>query len=313
MKKVLSISIGSSKRDHKVHTTIMGEEFIIERRGTDGDKNKAKEMFTELDGKYDAFGIGGIDLYIYSCGKRYTFLDAIKLISNVKKTPAVDGSGLKNTLERMVINYLNDDIGLKFENKKVLMVAGTDRFGMAETFVDLNADVIFGDLIFALGVPIKIKSLKSLSIVARLFAPIITKLPIEWIYPTGSKQDDESKVENKFSHYYQEVDIIAGDFHLIAKHLPSRLDDKIIITNTVTVDNIKDLEKRGVTMIVTTTPDLNGRSFGTNVMEGVLVALAGKNPDELNEEDYHKLLKNINFTPRIINFKNKNLSQEGIS
>ncbi|MFW5991882.1 MAG: quinate 5-dehydrogenase [Halanaerobiaceae bacterium] len=312
MKKVLSISIGSSKRDHKVHTTILDEEFIIERRGTDGDKEMARQMFVELDGKYDAFGIGGIDLYIYAGNKRYTFLDAKKMINNVKKTPAVDGSGLKNTLERIVITYLDRKLDLDFGNKKVLMVSGTDRFGMAETFVELKADVVFGDLIFALGVPIRIKSLKMLAVVAGLFAPVITKLPIEWIYPTGNRQDDNI-ISNKFGRYYREADIIAGDFHLIKKYMPPVLRDKIIITNTVTVDNIKDLKERGVSMIVTTTPELNGRSFGTNVIEGVLVALAGKRPDQLNEEDYRKLLNKINFTPRVIDFENKGVYQEGIS
>ena len=73
MKKVISISLGSSTRDHIVKTEILGEEFIIERKGTDGDKKEACRLFTELDGKYDAFGIGGIDLYLYSGKNRYTF------------------------------------------------------------------------------------------------------------------------------------------------------------------------------------------------------------------------------------------------
>ena len=60
MKRVLSISLGSSKRDHVVETRILGEDFLIERRGTDGDKKKAYQLFTELDGQYDAFGIGGM-------------------------------------------------------------------------------------------------------------------------------------------------------------------------------------------------------------------------------------------------------------
>lgn len=301
MKRVLSISLGSSKRNHKVKTEILGEKFVIERRGTDGDKDKARGLFTKLDGQYDVFGIGGIDLYIYSGGKRYTFRDARKLIKNVKKTPVVDGSGLKNTLERKVINYLHKELGFCLGNKKVLMVSGVDRFGMAETFNELGSDLILGDLIFGLGVPVPLRSIKSLEIVARLVAPLITKLPFEYIYPTGNKQDNVSTTE-KYVGIYQEADIIAGDYHFIRHYMPNKLDDKIIITNTVTEKNIRELKERGIKMLITTTPELNGRSFGTNVMEGVLVALAETTLEELTGNDYLKLLEKINFTPRVIDF-----------
>ncbi|MEJ6952503.1 quinate 5-dehydrogenase [Natronospora cellulosivora (SeqCode)] len=298
MKKIISISLGSSKRDHQVQTNFLGEEFIIERRGTDGNKEKAIQLFKELDGEYDAFGIGGIDLYIYANNRQYTFRVAEKIIEGVKKTPVVDGSGLKNTLERKTIDYLDKEIGIDFCNKKVLMVSALDRFGMAEELVNKGADVVFGDLIFALGLPFKIKSLKKLGVLTKLFAPIITKLPFEWLYPTGNKQEKENNKYPKYINYYQEADIIAGDYHLIRKYLPENIDKKIIITNTLTKENIDLFIKRGVSMIVTSTPEINGRSFGTNVIEGVLVALMKSN--KLSEEDFFELLDKLNFRPRII-------------
>ncbi|MFW6390101.1 MAG: quinate 5-dehydrogenase, partial [Halanaerobiales bacterium] len=282
MKKVISISLGSSKRDHQVRTKILGEEFIIERRGTDGDKDKAQGLFADLDGEYDAFGMGGIDLYIYSNGKQYTFSDARKLIKDVVETPVVDGSGLKNTLERFVIDYMDKELNINFNSKKVLMVSAMDRFGMAEALVDKGANLVFGDLIFALGIPFELKSLKKLDIIARIIAPIITKMPFDWLYPTGSRQEKQNEAYRKYSCYYQEADIIAGDFHFIKKYMPDDLNNKTIITNTLTEENVTDFFKRGVEMIVTTTPELNGRSFGTNVMEAVLLALSEKN--ELHEE-----------------------------
>ncbi|MFW5981772.1 MAG: quinate 5-dehydrogenase [Halanaerobiaceae bacterium] len=298
MKKVISISLGSSKRDHQVRTKILGEEFIIERRGTDGDKDKAQGLFADLDGEYDAFGMGGIDLYIYSNGKQYTFSDARKLIKDVVETPVVDGSGLKNTLERFVIDYMDKELNISFNSKKVLMVSAMDRFGMAEELVDKGANLVFGDLIFALGIPLELKSLKKVDIIARIIAPIITKMPFDWLYPTGSRQEKQNEAYRKYSCYYQEADIIAGDFHFIKKYMPDDLNNKTIITNTLTEENVTDFFKRGVEMIVTTTPELNGRSFGTNVMEAVLLALSEKN--ELHEEEYITLLKKIDFKPRVI-------------
>jgi len=298
VKRVISVSLGASKRDHCVETTVLGEKFLIERRGTDGDMAKAVKLIKDLDGKVDAFGLGGADLYLFAGNKRYTIRDAAKIARAAQETPIVDGSGLKNTLERRVINHLHHHEGLTFNDKKILMVCAVDRFGMAEAINELGGQTVYGDLIFALGIPVRLHSLKTLNRVATIIAPIVCQLPFKYLYPTGSKQENICP-ESKFSRYYHEADIIAGDFHYIKKHLPANIEGKIIITNTVTSEDVTELRARGAKLLITTTPELNGRSFGTNVMEAVLVALSGKKLPDISIEDYERLLTEINFVPRI--------------
>jgi hypothetical protein len=167
---------------------ILGEQFIIERIGTDGDLGKAIQMVREMDGKVDAFGMGGIDLYIQAGKRRYTFRDGLRIAKAAQKTPMVDGSGLKNSLERWVVNYLDSETDIHLRGKRVLMTASVDRFGMAEAFNELDCDMIFGDLIFALGAPLKIRTLKGMHALAYMLAPILTKVPFKLLYPTGNKQ-----------------------------------------------------------------------------------------------------------------------------
>ncbi|MDS1030977.1 quinate 5-dehydrogenase [Bacillota bacterium LX-D] len=296
MKRVISISLGSSKRDHQVELEVLGENFLIERRGTDGDMAKAVDMIKELDGKVAAFGLGGTDLYLYAGNKRYIIREAAKIARAAKKTPIVDGSGLKNTLERKVITYLQQQLGMVFENTKVLMVCGVDRFGMAEALSKYGAKLTCGDLIFAIGLPVPIRSLKNLQRVARIIAPIACQLPFKYLYPTGNKQES---FKPRHSKYYLEADVIAGDFHFIKRYMPERLDGKVIITNTVTNNDVSLLKDRGVKQLITTTPELKGRSFGTNVMEALLVALAKKNPEEMTPAEYESLLDQMEFKPRV--------------
>jgi len=297
MKHVMSVSIGSSKRNHKVETKILGEEFIIERVGTDGDIKKAIEIIRENDGKVSAFGMGGIDLYVCIGNKRFTIKDAVPIAQAAKISPIVDGSGLKNTLERKVIDYLTEHEIVDFKNKKVLLVCGLDRFGMAEALEKTGCDLVIGDLIFTVGIPIPIKSLNSLNVLASILAPIICKLPFSMLYPTGKKQ--EKKVSSKFERFYDEADVIAGDFLFIKRYMPDKIPGKIILTNTVTADDVEMLSKSGAKMLITTTPELNGRSFGTNVMEAVLVSLSEKPYKSLTPKDYEELLDKLGFAPRI--------------
>jgi len=296
VKHVVSVSIGSSERNHRVDLNINGCPFIIERIGTDGDLQRAIELIRELDGKVDAIGMGGIDLYIYAGGKRYTFRDAQRMARAAAKTPIVDGSGLKNSLERWVVDYLVDELKIELKGKRVLMASAVDRFGMAESFARHGCRMTFGDLCFALGVPIGIHSLNTLRIIAMLLLPLITRLPFTMLYPTGDKQH---QITPKYRKYYDWADIIAGDWHYIRRYMPDSLPNKIILTNTVTPQNVEELRRRGAAMLITTTPNLLGRSFGTNVIEAALVCLAARSPDEIKPEDYMQLLKEFNFRPRV--------------
>lgn len=296
MKRVVSISLGSSRRNHQATAEFGGQIFSIERIGTDGDRQKAVELIRALDGKVDAFGLGGTDLYIFAGGKRYTFRESAHIAAAAKKTPIVDGSGLKNTLERRVVHYLQNEAGICFQGKPVLVVCAVDRFGLAEALVEAGSKTVFGDLLFGLGLPIPIHSLSGLARLARIIAPVITKLPIRLFYPTGKKQTESRPL---FSSYFQQAEIVAGDFHFIRRYMPPDMKGKWIITNTVTSEDEQLLAGRGVSTLVTTTPDLGGRSFGTNVLEGVLVALAGKPSQELTADDYGKILDHIGLVPRI--------------
>jgi hypothetical protein len=295
MKRIVSVSLGSSSRNHRVETTLLGEKVVIERIGTDGDRQRVIELVRSLDGEVDAFGMGGIDRYIYVNQKRYTFREAEKIAKAAKRTPILDGSGLKNTLERLVVERLLDHPDVCLRGKKVLLVSAVDRFGMAEALVAAGCEVVFGDLIFALGLPIPIRSLTALERLARVAAPLLTKLPISLLYPTGEKQE---AIHSKYERFYREADVIAGDFHFIRRYLPESIPGKVIITNTVTQKDIVLLASRGAALLVTTTPQLGGRSFGTNVMEALLVALENGRTD-LQADDYYRLLERLGFEPYI--------------
>jgi len=303
MRRVVSVSLGSSKRDKTSQVTILGQEFEISRIGTDGDMKRFAELIRELDGKVDAIGLGGIDRYLWVGNRRYTFRDADKLARIAKITPVVDGSGVKNTLERRTIEFLNERGIVEFGNAKVLVVCAVDRFGMAQTIAGLSKRVIFGDLMFNVGIPVPMRSYKTVKVLGYMLLPIITRLPFRWFYPTGEKQD---KNEPKYEKYYRWADVIAGDFLIIKKTMPTvesgALEGKIIITQTVTSEDTEMMIDRRVKILVTSTPCYDGRYYATNVFEGVLITLLGKKPEDMTTADYEELLERMQWQPTITKF-----------
>ncbi len=195
------------------------------------------------------------------------------------------------------MQYLVDHSGFKLKGKTVLMVCAVDRLGMAKALAAAGCNMVFGDLIFALGINKPVNSFDQLSKLADELLPKICKTPFHVLYPIGAEQDKEP--DPKYSQFYDEADIVAGDFHYIRKYMPKDMRRKDILTNTVTSKDVETLRERGVRYLITTTPEFQGRSFGTNVLEAALITLLDKPWEEVIPQDYLKLLKELDFKPRI--------------
>ena len=297
MKRVVSVSLGSSTRDKKVETEILGEPFVIERIGTNGDVARFRALVEELDGRVDAIGMGGIDLYLRAGQRRYRIRDAARLIRGVRRTPVVDGGGIKASWEKyLILEYLPGKAGISFAGRRVLLVSSVDRYGMAEAFVQSGAQTLFGDFYFALGLPIPLRSLASVRILAACLLPVITRLPFQWFYPTGAKQERHTP---KYPHLFRWAEVIAGDFHYIRRYMPDDLAGKTILTQTITTDDREALRRRGVRTLITAAPEMDGRSFATNVLEGIVVSLAGRTSDEITTEEFVQWMLRAGFRPRV--------------
>lgn len=295
MKRAVSISLGSSKRNKKVEVELLGEKISIERIGTDGDMEKAAQLYKKMDGTVDAFGVGGADLGVMMEDRWFPLHSVKSMVRFVEKTPLVDGTGLKSTLETMVAPYLEENLGDYIKEKKVFVVLGVDRWGMTRSFVDGGYECIFGDFMFGLGIPLALHSIASLKLLGALSLPLVTRLPFDWIYPTGEKQE---KRVPKYHKYYNWATVIAGDCHYLKRHIPDGMDGKVIVTNTTTPEDVELFRSIGVKYLITTTPVLEGRSFGTNMMEAALVAVAGKKR-KLSNAEISQLLKELKMQPNL--------------
>lgn len=290
-KHVVSVSLGSSSRDVDLTVELLGESVRIQRRGTDGDVGAARRLVAELDGAVDAIGLGGLDLFLQWMGRRYYFREARYIASAATRTPVVCGAGLKDTLERRAVALLEGTVG--WRGRRVLLTLSVDRFGMAEALVEHGADVRFGDLMFGLGLPWAIHSMRGVDRVARTMAPALTKLPVAWLYPTGASQNKTS-TSDRFAAHYRWAEVVAGDWHTIRRYAPARLDGVTIFTNTTTKADVAFLAAAGAERLVTTTPRFEGRSLATNLLEAAFVALRGR---DQGHAGYQAILDEMGYVP----------------
>jgi hypothetical protein len=294
MKRAVSVSLGSSSRDKKVTVELGSQLISVERIGTDGDVARAQQLFAQLDGQVDALGVGGVDLYLCLGEREYPLHAALKLVADVHQTPVVDGRGLKHTLERRVFELTEPVLGGRPRFQKAFVPVAVDRLGLAEAVTEVADEVIFGDLMVALGVPIAIRGLDSFRRWARLLLPIVSYFPMGMLFYGSGGGDPEPRYER----YWGMCDLIAGDFLFMRKHMPQDLSGRTIVTNTTTAQNVELLRARGVERIITTTPRYDGRSFGTNVMEATLTAYAGLGRP-LSNDELNCLIDELGFRPSV--------------
>lgn len=294
MKRAVSISLGSAKRDKAVELDLLGARVRLERIGVEGDMRRAAQLFRELDGQADALGLGGADLGLRVAGRWFPLYSVQPLVRGVTRTPVTDGTGLKNTLERRVAPFLDAHCG-PVTPKRVFFTAGADRWGMTLSFHEAGYEHVFGDLMFALGLPLPIRSLEMAKTLAALMLPIIGRLPFHWVYPTGERQEQWTP---KFERWYRWATVIAGDCHYLKRHLPARLDGQIICTNTTTSDDVERFRAAGARWLVTTTPILEGRSFGANLLEAALIAASGQRR-LLSDAELDALIDELQLQPTV--------------
>jgi len=294
MKRAVSVSLGSSSRNKRVVIDMNGVEICAERIGTDGDVARARQLFGELDGQVDALSVGGVDLYLPLGERQYPLHAALNLVREVHETPVVDGRGLKHTLERRVFELALPALGEIPHYGKAFVPVAVDRLGLAHAMEQVSDEVIIGDLMVALGIPIPVVGVAKFERLARWLLPIVSHFPMSMLF-YGS---DGSEHKPKYVKYWQQADVIAGDFLFMRKYMPHDVSGKTIITNTTTEENVALMHERGVRLLITTTPRYEGRSFGTNLTEAILTAYAGKGR-VLTHEELNGLIDELNLRPTV--------------
>jgi predicted amino acid dehydrogenase len=297
-KEIVSISLGPSSRDYELTTQLFGEEVHVRRLGSDGDVARAREWVGQFDGQVDAIGLGSMNLYFRVGHRTYVHRQIQQVASAASVTPVVDGVHLKSTLERWAIGQVAAQQRGIFSHKRVFVVSGIDRYGMADVLSGYTRRIVFGDPVFHLNSPFALHSFAALERYAALVLPALCRAPYGKLCPVGGEQDLRTP---RGTQYFDHADVIAGDFAYIRRFAPENLQGKVLITNALSARDVDDLRERGVEALVTITPPLDqAHAFvGTNVLEAILVSFLDRPLEAITDDDYLKLVEHSRLEPQI--------------
>ena len=98
-----------------------------------------------------AFGVVGVELYLRLEDREYPLRSGLSLVKNVRKTPAVDGRGLKHTMEKRVMQMAEPQLDTPIRDRRAFMTLAVDRYGMAQSLPASGLAGVVGDLLFGVG------------------------------------------------------------------------------------------------------------------------------------------------------------------
>jgi hypothetical protein len=67
------------------------------------------------------------------------------------------------------------------------------------------------------------------------------------------------------------------------------------------------LKRCGISKVITTTPNMGGRSFGTNVIEALIVSLIGKPVEEITPQEYYHMLQQLDMKPGVVDLEKEDV------
>ncbi|RCW62819.1 putative amino acid dehydrogenase [Marinobacter nauticus] len=304
MKKVVSVSQGSSEYDYELETTFLEQPFRIIRVGTDGNLERAEAVLDSVCGEADAIGLSMIHDHYQVGREQLEHPDTARLEACIPDKPVTTGAGLRGILQEWAVRHTQTELGHFFDNARVLFLNGQAGYRIAKALSEHTDNLFFADPYLDFGVPRLLTSLRQLETYTSLTAPVTfrpaaVKL-IEALHKTPIYRMGEKLIRGSLHESVKDSHVIVGAMGDLEAFSEKELDGKTVITSRVTESALDWFRSRKVAMVVDYSPWLEGRPVGVNVMEAMISAALSRTPEQLGADDFLDVIQTLGIEPRIL-------------
>ena len=296
MKKVVTVSLGSSKQDFSFETTFLGQKFQVQRLGADNDMTQAWELMRRNQVHADAIGLGEVGDHYHVGQDTRINKETQRLLHVVTRVPATTGATLRRLLQVRAVRYVQNELGSYFNNNLVLFLSGMRNYDMAVALSDYTPNLKFADALAQTGTPKMLTSLTQLELYAKGSDWALSGRPGEILEAAlGEFKANRIAAEVAKSH------VIVGTFHELKEVGNTKnLAGKTVITSAVDDTRMAFFKQCKVNLVVDVSPQLFDRVVGTNVIEAMILAALGKPPESVSDDDFAEIIDELDIKPRLL-------------
>ena len=296
MKKVVTVSLGSSEQDFKFETDFLGQRFQIRRLGADDDTTKAWELMRRHQATADAIGLGEIGDH-WNVGQS-TVANKVtqRLLNVVTRVPATTGGRLRRLLQVRAVRHAQHRIGNYFNNARVLFFSGARNWDMAQALSEYTPNLSFADALTQTGVPTMLTSLEQLELFAKG-----RKLVLDGVRGEILESMLSDFKSGQLASAVGKSHVVVGTFaELHAVGNPLNLEGKTVITSAVDDERLAFFTDCKVNLVIDVSPKLFARVVGTNVIEAMILAALGKPQEDVSDDDFNEIIDELAIEPRLL-------------
>lgn len=298
MKSIVSISLGPSDLDLKFRTKFLGQQFQVERIGTENDLKAAERLVTHWRDKVDALGLGMVKDHYWVGTNHFHQRDTARLEKLAGGTLVSTGARLREIVQEWSLRAAQAELDNFFNNAKVLFLSGTTNYRLASVMAEFTQNLTFADPVLQLGIPRLLNSLKALELYATGSAPVRRFSPERVSLPSLAP----GRLVNQFllKKAVRDADVIVAPYHQLERYGASELEGKAVLTSTVSPERLQALKDRGVRMVLDCSIQLFEQTVGLNVIEAMILAALGKPASQISHDDYLEIFTSLDLKPRIL-------------
>ncbi|MBH9579037.1 saccharopine dehydrogenase NADP-binding domain-containing protein [Inhella proteolytica] len=296
MKKVITVTLGSSQQDFSFKTRFLGQDFEVQRLGADDDLTQAWELLRRHQAEADAVGLGEIGDHYQVGLNSVVNKETRRLLNVVTRVPATTGATLRRLLQVRAVRHVQHELGNYFNNNIVLFLSGMRNYDMAVALSEYTKNLNFADALFQTGAPTMLHSLEQLELFAK---------GTRWVLPGKPREILEASLsglkKRKVMSEVERAHLIVGTFAEIkAVGNADNLNGKTVITSAVDDDRLKFFKQCKVNLVIDVSPKLFDQVVGINVIEAMILAALGKPPEAVSDDDFTEILDELQIAPRLL-------------
>jgi len=296
MKKVVTVTLGSSKQDFEFETQFLGQKFHVQRLGADDDTGKAWELMRRQQATADAIALGDLGDH-YQVGLRTVINKETKRLLNVvTRVPATSGATLRRLLQVRAVRQVQKELGNYFNNNIVLFLSGMRNYDMAQAFSDYTKNLVFADAVLQTGAPAMLSSLEQLELFAK---------GSRWVLPNKPREILEASLSGikrrKLMSEVEKAHVVVGTYAEIkAVGSVGNLNGKTLITSAVDDERLAFFKRCKVNLVIDVSPKLFDQVVGVHTLEAMILAALERPPEEVSDDDFTEILDELKIQPRLL-------------
>jgi predicted amino acid dehydrogenase len=296
MKKVVTVTLGSSKQDFEFKTEFLGQNFSVRRLGADQDTGKAWELMRRQQTTADAIGLGEISDHYHVGLRTVTNKETERLTNVVTRVPVTTGATLRRLLQVRAVRYVQKELGNYFNNNLILFLSGMRNYDMAVALSDYTKNLSFADALFQTGTPVMLGSLEQLELYAKGSELMLNGKPGEMLESSLS----DFKISRAASAVAKSHVVVGTFAEIKSVGNASNLEGKTLITSAVDDERMAFFTKCKVNLVVDVSPKLFEKVVGINTIEAMILASLEKSPEEVSDDDFDEILTELKILPRLL-------------